>query len=84
MADAFRVPTDYLVGELPKGGRSIGGQYKRYKDVVKKTQKQCELGPAQLETAASGATHARPVSPTDRRSWIGPPRSVEPGVMQLL
>ena len=47
-----RLPRRVLYGELAEGGRSIGGQYKCYKDVVKNALKKCELDPAQLETVA--------------------------------
>ena len=68
-----RLPRRVLYGDLAEGRRSISGQYKRCKDVVKNTMRKCEQDPAQqlLWTAISDATHARPVPPTYRRSWIG-------------
>ena len=47
-----------LCGELKEGRRSVGGQYKRFKDYLKATLKKNAIPPDQLETLAA-----------DRKGW---------------
>jgi len=47
-------PTFY--GQLHHGSRRPGGQYKRYKDRLKDTLKQCEIMPSDLESLARDRT----------------------------
>ena len=50
--------TQMLYGELSKGSRTAGGQLKRYKDCTKKTLKECNITPEDLERLAG-----------DRQEW---------------
>ena len=54
-----RLPRRALYGELAEGRRSVGGQFKRFKDHIKATLKKCGLDPAQLEDAAADRTRWR-------------------------
>jgi len=53
-----RLPRRVLYGELKEGRRSVGGQYKRFKDFLKATLKKNAITPDQLETLAA-----------DRKGW---------------
>ena len=48
-----RLPRQVLYGELRDGRRSAGGQKKRFKDNLKRTLKQFEIDPKQMETGAA-------------------------------
>lgn len=54
--DNNRIPKVLFNGELADGHRSQGGQYKRYKDVLKGTLKACNINTADWETRALDRT----------------------------
>ena len=47
-----RLPKQMLYGELSEGARSVGGQFKRYRDVAKQTLKVCNIQFGQIENTA--------------------------------
>jgi len=53
-----RVLKNVFYGQLTQGTRSLGRQYKRYKDVLKTTLTACGITPTEFESHA-----------TDRTSW---------------
>jgi len=61
-----RLPRRVQYGELKEGRRTVGGQYKRFKDCLKATLRKNAIPPDQLETLAA-----------DRKDWrdIIPPVS---------
>ena len=48
----YRLPKRLFYGELSAGKRSVGGQYKRYKDTLKVTMKNFQIDPGNREQAA--------------------------------
>ena len=48
----YRLPKHLFYGELSAGKRSVGGQYKRYKDTLKVTMKNFQIDPDNWEEAA--------------------------------
>ena len=54
-----RLPRQVLYGKLETGGRSAGGQRKRYKDNLKRTLKQFNINPTSLDQAAGDRTKWR-------------------------
>ena len=50
--DDYRTPKRLFYGELSAGKRSVGGQYKRYKDTLKITMKNFQIDPDNWEQAA--------------------------------
>ena len=48
----YRLPKRLFYGELSAGKRSVGGQYKRYKDTLKVTMKNFQIDPDNWEQAA--------------------------------
>ena len=48
----YRIPKRLFYGELSAGKRSVGGQYKRYKDTLKVTMKNFQIDPDNREQAA--------------------------------
>ena len=50
--DDYRLPKRLFYGELSAGKRSVGGQYKRYKDTLKVTMKNFHIDPDNWEQAA--------------------------------
>ena len=54
--DDSRIPKQTFYGQLHHGSRRPGGQYKRYKDRLKDTIKQCEIKPSDLESPARDRT----------------------------
>jgi len=53
-----RLPRRVQYGELKEGRRTVGGQYKRFKDCLKATLRKNAIPPDQLETLAA-----------DRKDW---------------
>ena len=53
-----RLPKIVFYGQLEQGTRSLGGQYKRYKDVLKTSLTACGITPTEFESHAA-----------DRTSW---------------
>ena len=51
--DDYRIPKQIFYGQLAKGSRYCGGQFKRYKDTLKSNLKSCGIPSAELETRAS-------------------------------
>ena len=54
-----RLPKIVFYGQLAQGTRSLGGQYKRYKDVLKTTLKACSITPTDFESRAAERTSWR-------------------------
>jgi len=54
--DDSRIPKQTFYGQLHHGSKRPGGQYKRYKDRLKDTLKQCEITPSDLESLARDRT----------------------------
>ena len=50
---ANRLPRQVLYGELEEGRRSVGGQRKRYKDLLKVNLQKCGMQPQNLERLAA-------------------------------
>ena len=50
--DDYRLPKRLFYGELFTGKRSVGGQYRRYKDTLKVTMKNFHIDPDNREQAA--------------------------------
>ena len=50
--DEYCLPKRLFYGELSAGKRSVGGQYKRYKDTLKATMKNFQIDPDNWEQAA--------------------------------
>jgi len=57
--DDSHIPKQSFCGQLLRGCRHRGRQYKRYEDSLKDTLKQCDITPSRLETLASDRTDWR-------------------------
>jgi hypothetical protein len=49
-----RLPRQILYGQLAEGRRTIGGQYKRFKDCAKNTLKRCDIPSGEREALSEG------------------------------
>ena len=72
-----RLPKQMLYGELSDGARSVGGQFKRFKDATKQTLKACGMEPGQIETAAldrvlwsASSKEGVKKAEEDRHAWL--------------
>ena len=56
-----RLPKQLLYGVMREGERSVGGQKKRHKDLVKTILKKCEINPVSLGVLATDSVEWRTV-----------------------
>ena len=55
----MHLPKIVFYGQLAQGTRSLGGQYKRYKDVLKTTLTACSITPTEFKSQAAERTSWR-------------------------